>query len=113
VCKVVETVTSTLNVDADTAIVAFGGELDLDAAPQMRARLDEAFTTDGVTQILVDLAAAEFVDSTALGALMAAHNRAVQSDIKYRVINVPTRVERLLAITGTLTLLTGAEDLNG
>jgi anti-anti-sigma factor len=57
----------------------------------------------------VDLSAAEFVDSTALGALMSAHNRAVQSNIEYRVVNVPARVERLLAITGTLTLLTGGD----
>ncbi len=101
--------TSTLDVDDKTATVRFGGELDLDAAPQMRARLDEAFTSDGVAEILVDLAATEFVDSTALGALMAAHNRAVESNIGFRVVNVPPRVERLFAITGTLTLLTGGE----
>ncbi len=101
--------TSTLDVDDKTATVRFGGELDLDAAPQMRARLDEAFTSDGVAEILVDLTDTEFVDSTALGALMAAHNRAAESNIGFRVVNVPPRVERLFAITGTLTLLTGGD----
>ncbi len=104
----VEEVASAVRVTGDTATVSFGGELDVEVADQMRARLDEALSADGVGTVLVDLSRTEFVDSTALGALMAAYNRATAAGQQLRVVEIPPRVERLFAITGTLTLLTGS-----
>jgi anti-sigma B factor antagonist len=103
-----EDVKPAARVDGDTATVRFAGELDVEMADEMRTRLDEALRRPGVTTILVDLSGAEFVDSTGLGALVAAYNKATAAGQVLRVVDIPSRVERLFAITGTLTLLTGA-----
>jgi len=103
-----EDVTSAVRIDGDTATVRLAGELDVEKADELRAKLDEALSGPGVTTVLVDLGAVEFVDSTGLGALMAAYNRATAAGQVLRAVDIPTRVERLFAITGTLTLLTGS-----
>jgi anti-anti-sigma factor len=102
-----EDVTSAMRIDGETATVRFAGELDVERADEMRAKLDEALSGPGVATVRVDLSQTEFLDSTALGALVAAYNRASAAGQAFRVVEVPARVERLLAITGTLTLLTG------
>ncbi len=99
---------SSLTTDGQTVTVWLTGELDLATVEELREVFDQAFAVEDVKEILVDLTDVEFVDSTALGALVAAHRRAGRESVGYLVVNVQPRVERLLAITGTLTLLTGA-----
>jgi anti-anti-sigma factor len=107
---VTQEVLSSLTTQERTVTIALGGELDLAAVDEMRALFERALAVPEVAAIVVDLTGAEFVDSTALGALVGTHRRAEQQGATFRVVNVQPRVERLLAITGTLTLLTGAGD---
>src|SRR5512133_861971 len=50
-------------------VVAASGELDLAIAPELRRRL-HAVIEDGITDVIVDLSEATFVDSTILGVLV-------------------------------------------
>jgi|SRR3954454_19122341 len=102
-------VQSTLEVTEGTATVRFAGELDVDRVAEMRMWLDRAFSAAELTRVEVDLALTEFVDSTALGVLVGSRRRADEAGVEFVVTNLPPRVERLFAITGTLTLLTGRE----
>lgn len=59
---------------ADTHVVAVGGELDMSAAPDLRATIDRALE-GGATTLVVDLAETTFIDSTGIGVLMSAFRR--------------------------------------
>jgi len=86
-------------VTAGTTTVALAGELDLDAAPEMRERLLEAIHS-GTARIVVDLAAVTFMDSTALGVLLAAHQRITVRHAPFTLRNVPAPVAAVLTHTG-------------
>jgi anti-sigma B factor antagonist len=62
-----------LGVEAvgDAYVVRLGGELDLYNAPQIREALTQV-SVDPPQRIVVDLSEVEFIDSTALGALIEA-----------------------------------------
>lgn len=75
------------------------GELDLSTAAQLRERL-LGLTTDGPTQVTVDLSSLSFVDSTGLSVLIAGlkHIRQRGGDMALRSPTPSTR--RVLEITG-------------
>ena len=53
-------------------MLALTGDIDIHTAPQVRDCL-ASLQADGTTSIVVDLAGVSFLDSSALGALVAAH----------------------------------------
>ncbi|MDQ3719769.1 MAG: STAS domain-containing protein, partial [Actinomycetota bacterium] len=53
-------------IDSTTHVIELGGEVDLYTAPEFKERLVQLIE-DGKTQIVVDLSAATFIDSTTLG----------------------------------------------
>lgn len=58
-----------------TVVLAVCGDVDIATAPHLRDRLTDAVTA--YDRVVVDLEAVPFLDSTGLGVLVAAHNRAV------------------------------------
>lgn len=58
----------------DACVVKLAGELDLYNAPQVREALSQA-CGDSAERVIVDLSEVEFIDSTALGALIEARTR--------------------------------------
>lgn len=57
-----------------TVVLAVSGDVDIATAPALREMLAEAVTT--YERVVVDLSGVPFLDSTGLGVLVAAHNRA-------------------------------------
>jgi anti-anti-sigma factor len=85
---------------ADTAFeVRLLGELDMSTAPQLRDELMR-LTSEGATEVIVDLSDLAFVDSTGLSVLIAGLKRLRQEggDMVLRSPNPGTR--RVLEITG-------------
>jgi anti-sigma B factor antagonist len=85
--------------DAGT-VVTVAGELDVATAPELAQALADA---DG--QVTVDLSATTFADPAALRVLLAARADGVRLRVRSRSDG---QVARLLALTGTETLLTPA-----
>ena len=56
-------------------VVALDGELDLYVAPDIKRHLNKLMKA-GKLELVVDLCAVSFIDSTAIGVLVAAGNRA-------------------------------------
>jgi anti-sigma B factor antagonist len=56
----------------DDTVLALIGDIDIHTAPQVRDHL-AGLQSRGSTSIIVDLAGVNFLDSSALGALVAAH----------------------------------------
>jgi anti-sigma B factor antagonist len=80
------------------AVVAVRGEVDLATAPALKNRLLE-LVADGVREIVVDLTATEFLDSTGLGAVVAAYKRVRAHDGHLRLVATSARVKRVFEIT--------------
>ena len=57
-------------VDANTVVVAADGELDLASAPELKWTILEWFEK-GHRRVVVDLSGVSFIDSTAIGVLIA------------------------------------------
>lgn len=75
------------------------GELDLAVAPWLRDQLDALFV-GGADSIVVDLSAATFLDSTALGVLVSALNRSRERGGQVHLIVQEPQIIRVLTITG-------------
>jgi anti-sigma B factor antagonist len=82
----------------ERVVLVISGELDLDTAPRLQAALDEA-RASGVAQIIVDLRAVTFVDSTAIALLMSEDQKPGEFSIAYR----DGPVKRVLELTGLLS----------
>jgi anti-anti-sigma factor len=69
---------------ADAVVLSLAGEIDIQSAPELVARFEEleAQRTQEAQEALhlvVDLSAVDFLDSSALGALVAAHRSLTES----------------------------------
>jgi anti-sigma B factor antagonist len=84
--------------DEGTAIVAVRGSVDLTSAPDLRNGLAELID-DGARCIIVDLTATDFLDSTGLGALVAALKRLRMKDGEIRIVCTPGHVRKVFEIT--------------
>jgi len=82
----------------DGTCVEVAGEVDIDTSPRMRRALDAALAVGG--EVVVDLGAVTFMDSSGLSALIAAQRRAAAAGVDFRLQHVPRAVLRLLEVTG-------------
>jgi anti-anti-sigma factor len=83
---------------AGLATVTVGGDVDLHSAPLLRARLD-ALAEGGARHVLLDLSAATFLDSMALGVILAAKKRIDAGGGRLELIVSTPEVRRIFEIT--------------
>ena len=79
-------------------LVAASGELDLAAAPRLATVLSMA-TASAEPAVVLDLSEVDFIDSTALGAIMHASTEAEAVGKRMLVVAIDGPVRRLLEIT--------------
>jgi anti-sigma B factor antagonist len=80
-------------------VVAVHGDVDVHSAPHLRDRLIAAIDA-GSTAVVVDLTDVAFIDSTGLGALVAARNHAEERQASLRLVCSSERLLKLFRITG-------------
>ncbi|WP_328421586.1 STAS domain-containing protein [Micromonospora sp. NBC_00389] len=85
-----------------SAILLFG-EIDVNGAAQLLDLLDE--TIHGTHRVDVDMEAVQFIDSTVIGALVAARNKAKAAGRQLVVTTPSSNARRGLGITGVLDVL--------
>lgn len=78
-------------------VVRLGGEIDLYNAGEVRAALGGA-AADKPDCVVVDLTEVEFMDSTALGVLVEAHNALPEGGLRLAAPQLETR--RALLVSG-------------
>jgi anti-sigma B factor antagonist len=96
---VLETHVSSAGIGVDGWIVSVSGELDLYTAPRLEAELSRS-TAEGRRAVVVDLAAATFIDSTVLGVLLAAQGRAHKAGGTLTLVSDDPRILRVFELTG-------------
>lgn len=80
-------------------VVAVDGELDLNAAPGLRQAIGAAIEA-GATTVVVDLSEVTFIDSTAIGVLLAARERLRRTGGDLELACTEPNVLRVLEIVG-------------
>jgi len=92
----------TLNVYSEPpgfTIVAVGGEIDVYSAPKLRERLI-TLVDSGSYNLIVDMEAVEFLDSTGLGVLVGGLKRVRAHDGWIDLVCTQGRILRIFRITG-------------
>lgn len=84
---------------AGARVVAVGGELDLNAVPELKASVDRALSR-GAGTLVVDLSEATFIDSTAIGALAAVHQRLKRAGGALEVVCTDQNLLRVFEVVG-------------
>jgi anti-sigma B factor antagonist len=80
-------------------VVAAQGELDLAAAPDLRAAIETALEA-GAHRLVVDLGEVTFIDSTAIGVLLSTRERLRRSGGSFELVCCEPNVLRVLEIVG-------------
>jgi anti-sigma B factor antagonist len=89
---------ATNEVDGAT-IIAVGGEIDVYTAPKLRDKITE-LVAEGVYDIIVDMEAVEFLDSTGLGVLVGGLKKVRAHDGSLQLICTQDRLLKIFRITG-------------
>ena len=84
-------------IGSSATVVAVTGELDLYEVPKLDAALDEV---EDATPVVVDLAEATFVDSTALGSLVRAHRQLAERGCELLLAVREPQIRKLFEVTG-------------
>ncbi len=82
----------------DAAVLEVEGEIDVATAPQFGDRL-RALEADGSGTVVVDLSKVSFLDSTALGVLVASFKRLRDGGGNLRIVAQEPRILRVFEIT--------------
>ena len=90
-------------------VLGLEGELDLAAAPKLRARIEEAATGHA---LVIDLRRVTFIDSAVLKELLRARAQLSARDMRLVLAGVPRPVRRLLDLTRTGELFEDAENVD-
>ncbi len=81
------------------AVLSVRGEIDVYTAPRFRERLVE-LVNDGRHQVVVDLEAVDFLDSTGLGVLVGGLKRLRTHDGDLLLVCTQARILKVFEITG-------------
>lgn len=84
--------------DGKVAVVKLDGRLNMVAAPRLKSAIEEVVERGG-THVVVDLTAVSFMDSSGLGALIAALKKARQAQGDLRIAGVNEQVATVLKLT--------------
>lgn len=90
-------ITTTENGSA--TVVAVTGELDVSTAPELEERLQQLID-GGSADLVVDLSAIDFLDSTGLGVMVKALKWAREAGGGLRVVATEERITKVFTITG-------------
>ena len=80
-------------------ILTVRGELDISTSPRLHQELNDLIDA-GTQQIEIDLSGVVFMDSSALSALVAAHQRAAGQHQRLTLANPSPVCTKVLGITG-------------
>jgi anti-sigma B factor antagonist len=93
----------------EIGVVDLLGEVDVYTTPRAKETM-LALLEQGVVRIVVNLAQTEYLDSTALGALVGVLKRARERGGEVRLAGPSARLLRLLEITGLIQVFPVDED---
>jgi anti-sigma B factor antagonist len=92
---------------AATETVALEGELDFGTAFDVELRLEDAMRR--AERLVIDLRPLTFIDSTGLGVIVEANQRARREGVALEILPGPRAVQQVFAVSGLLDALPFSE----
>lgn len=93
-----------LHREPHRVVIVIGGELDIATTPRLQAKIDEA-ELSGASEIVVDLGAVSFIDSSGVNVLVQLHRRARAGAQQLLILPGPLQVQRVFTLTGLTATL--------
>jgi anti-anti-sigma factor len=100
-------VTVATHRDGGVATVRISGAIDLDAMDEVERAIGATVDAAGTTQVVVDLSAVDFLDSSGIAVLLKGRRVADAADVGYRVTGAAGMVRQVLDLTGVWGHLSG------
>jgi len=97
--------------DSGISVLAVRGEVDVYTAPRLREKLVE-LVSKGQHNIVVDLEAVDFLDSTGLGVLVGGLKRLRSHDGDLSLVCTQQRILKVFEITGLTKVFTIHESVD-
>jgi anti-sigma B factor antagonist len=99
-------------IDDDRHVVAVTGEIDLFTAPEFKQRVSAPIDA-GRSNVIIDLTATRFIDSSSLGVLIGAHRRLKLRGGSLVVVcdnDAIVKTFRITGLDGVFTLVKSLDD---
>lgn len=93
-----------VSTESNVTVINLSGDLDFHTARRLREKLLELHGA-GVTNVVLDMAALEFIDSSGLSVLVAGLKRLRNSDGNLTLRAVPEQTRRVLEVSGLSRVL--------
>jgi anti-sigma B factor antagonist len=88
-----------LAIEGHTARVSLHGEIDLANVAELDACVNEALASAGVDDIVIDLTACTYLDSSGLRALFRSYQNARRDDCDLGIVGATGIVRRVIELT--------------
>lgn len=89
----------------NTLYINLVGELDEHTAEYTRISLDKILISQGITQVVIDLAELGFMDSTGIGILIGRYKKMKERGIPIFICNPSSQAERIFKMTGLYQIM--------
>ena len=86
-------------IDGGVQVIRVGGDLDFNAAPQLKETIGRRIAGGG-RQLIIDLSDAAFIDSTGIGVIAGGLERATESGGTLAVVCDEPNVIRIFEVVG-------------
>ncbi len=83
----------------NTLVVSLVGELDEHSANYVRDTMDNIMSESNASQVIVDLAGLEFMDSTGIGVMIGRYKKMKSRGIPIFVTNPSKQIDRIFMMT--------------
>ncbi len=83
----------------NTLVISLVGELDEHSANYVRDTMDNIMSESNASQVIVDLAGLEFMDSTGIGVMIGRYKKMKSRGIPIFVTNPSKQIDRIFMMT--------------
>lgn len=97
----------------DAVVVTLAGELDMAVTFRLEPELERLTGEADVHALVVEMSGVTFMDSSALGLLLATQQRLRADGVRFAIANPSTGIRRILEITGAGQELTVTDEAPG
>ncbi|GAA0479054.1 hypothetical protein Ade02nite_40210 [Paractinoplanes deccanensis] len=96
--------------EGDSDVISLTGELDRDAAPELRQKLMSAAVSSTAATFVLDMSELTFIDAGGVGVVLTVHATAASRGRQFRVEGLHGTPKKVFEILGLLPKLAGREE---
>lgn len=100
----------TTTIHKGILFVTVAGEFDMRAADQFRTTVDQSINESGLSDVIVRLEDAPFIDSSGIGVLLGRYKKIEHAGGKLALLKPQAPVKKILELSGMLDIIKTYDD---